>query len=147
MQKCIHTCTPFAMPFVSSTHIPGLVSPHPLTSESIILLPHSVPTMAILALFLPSVPWRATPHLRRMCSLWVKETQPFVLRHSCHVVPSPFPQTPCPDTYRGEHRDPETAGHLYALEVKRLIDEAHSKGKKVGGKHSTCYNLNRKKII
>lgn len=33
--------------------------------------------------------------------------------------------------YRGKYRDPETAGQLYAEEVKKLIDQAHSKGKKV----------------
>ena len=72
-----------------------------------------------------------------MCSLCVKQAQPLllcrsVLRALYVVLPPPRPlQAPCPDTYRGEHRDPENAGHLYALEVKRLINEAHSKGKKV----------------
>ena len=33
--------------------------------------------------------------------------------------------------YRGKYRDPETAGQLYAEEVKELIDQAHSKGRKV----------------
>ena len=40
-------------------------------------------------------------------------------------------QAPLPDVYRGKYRDPETAGLLYAEEVKKLIDQAHSKGKKV----------------
>ena len=40
-------------------------------------------------------------------------------------------QAPLPDVYRGKYRDPETAGQLYAEEVKKLIDQAHSKGKKV----------------
>ena len=56
----------------------------------------------------------------------------------------PPPQAHCPGVYCREHRDPETAGHLYALEVKRMIEEAQSKGKKVGGSieciviHFTC---------
>ena len=52
---------------------------------------------------------------------------------SVYAAPSllPSPQAPSPDVYRGEHRDPETAGHLYALEVKRMIEEAQRKGKKV----------------
>ena len=40
-------------------------------------------------------------------------------------------QAPLPDVYRGKYRDPETAGQLYAEEVKELIDQAHSKGRKV----------------
>ena len=40
-------------------------------------------------------------------------------------------QAPLPDVYRGKYRDPETAGQLYAEEVKKLIDQAHSQGKKV----------------
>ena len=51
--------------------------------------------------------------------------------YTVRPIPSLSPQAPCPDVYRGEHRDPETAGHLYALEVKRMIEEAQSKGKKV----------------
>ena len=40
-------------------------------------------------------------------------------------------QAPLPDVYRGKYRDPETAGQLYAEEVKVLIDQAHNKGRKV----------------
>ena len=40
-------------------------------------------------------------------------------------------QAPPPNTYRGLYCDPEKAGELYAEEIKKLIDEAHSKGNKV----------------
>ena len=42
-----------------------------------------------------------------------------------------YTQAPLPDVYRGKYKDPETAGQLYAEEVKKLIDQAHSKGRKV----------------
>lgn len=36
--------------------------------------------------------------------------------------------------FRGEYRDPETAGELYAREVKEIIEDCHKEGKKV------CYD-------
>ncbi|XP_002730485.1 ethanolamine-phosphate phospho-lyase-like [Saccoglossus kowalevskii] len=41
-----------------------------------------------------------------------------------HVAPSP-------DVYRGMYRDDKNAGEKYALEVKKIIDEAHKNGRKV----------------
>lgn len=42
---------------------------------------------------------------------------------------------PTPDPYRGMHQGPSTPelGEKYALEVKKLIDEAHKSGKKIAG--------------
>ncbi|XP_011410196.2 PREDICTED: alanine--glyoxylate aminotransferase 2-like [Amphimedon queenslandica] len=36
-----------------------------------------------------------------------------------------------PDTFRGQYRDPHTAGPLYAKEVKEVIETCHNEGKKV----------------
>lgn len=41
-------------------------------------------------------------------------------------------QASLPDVYRGQYRDPETAGPLYALEVKQILEEQKKKGKEVG---------------
>jgi len=38
---------------------------------------------------------------------------------------------PTPDPYRGKYRNPDTAGQQYADEVKKIIDSATEKGKKV----------------
>ena len=40
-------------------------------------------------------------------------------------------QAPTPDPYRGKYRNPDTAGQQYADEVKKIIDSAGEKGKKV----------------
>lgn len=40
---------------------------------------------------------------------------------------------PMPDTFRGLHRDPKTAGQLYANYVDQAISEIDGKGTKVGG--------------
>ena len=40
-------------------------------------------------------------------------------------------QAPTPDPYRGKYRNPDTAGQQYADEVKKIIDSATEKGKKV----------------
>lgn len=40
-------------------------------------------------------------------------------------------QAPTPDPYRGKYRNPNTAGQQYADEVKKIIDSATEKGKKV----------------
>lgn len=36
-------------------------------------------------------------------------------------------QVPCPDVYRGKHRNPETAGTRYAEYVRKAIAKANSK--------------------
>lgn len=41
-------------------------------------------------------------------------------------------QAGLPDIYRGKHRDPETAGPLYALEIKEIVEEQKKKGDEVG---------------
>ncbi|XP_013382484.1 5-phosphohydroxy-L-lysine phospho-lyase [Lingula anatina] len=50
-----------------------------------------------------------------------------------HVVP-------CPDTYRGMVRDPlhPDAGIIYANEVKRLMDQATARGRKIAAFFSEC---------
>ncbi|XP_070545425.1 ethanolamine-phosphate phospho-lyase-like [Ptychodera flava] len=40
---------------------------------------------------------------------------------------------PVPDTYRGKYRDLRDAGEKYALEVKKVIDEATRNGRQVAG--------------
>lgn len=40
-------------------------------------------------------------------------------------------QAPLPDAFRGMYCDPEMAGQQYADEVKKMIDKAHSNGKRV----------------
>ena len=40
-----------------------------------------------------------------------------------------------PDVFRGKYRDPETAGHLYAREVKAIVDDVTTKGGKVSIPH------------
>ena len=37
-------------------------------------------------------------------------------------------QVPLPDVYRGEHRNVETAGKLYAADVGRVMDKLKSQG-------------------
>ena len=56
-------------------------------------------------------------------------------------------QAPLPDVYRGKYRDPETAGQLYAEEVKKLIDQAHSKGKKARSLFACCLTVQLESII
>lgn len=38
---------------------------------------------------------------------------------------------PVPDIFQGKYKDPATAGLLYAGEIKKIIDQLHSEGKKV----------------
>lgn len=48
-----------------------------------------------------------------------------------HADPSTIYKVPCPDTYRGEHRDPTTAGKMYAKYVEEGCQHFQSKGEKV----------------
>lgn len=36
-----------------------------------------------------------------------------------------------PDVYRGKYRDKETAGPLYAMEIKEIMEEQKKKGEEV----------------
>lgn len=48
-----------------------------------------------------------------------------------HTDSSTIYKVPCPDTYRGAHRDPTTAGKMYASYVEEGCKQFQSKGEKV----------------
>ncbi|GAX12597.1 ethanolamine-phosphate phospho-lyase [Fistulifera solaris] len=67
-------------------------------------------------------------------TLGTLQVSPYKYDHgseSIHTNPSHYYKVPCPDTYRGVHRDLVTAGTMYAKYVQEACHHFQSKGEKI----------------